>query len=384
MIDFKTEYTQANLPGSFSGQSVFFKELFKRYPNKKIDKKEIQNWLLDQDTYTIHKYNKKKFKRNKIIINGIDDTWQADLVDLSNLSEVNDDYKWLLTVIDVFSKFAWAIPLKNKQSNSVVEGFQKILQSGRYPNKLQTDQGNEFLNKNLKKLLKNVNMYVLNSEMKASVIERFNRTLKEKMWRYFTFKQSHRYIDILQDIVYSYNHTFHRTIKTSPNEVNKINEELIFKNIYGYSKDLGDSTVVKNKFKVGDKVRISKYKNIFEKSYTPNWTREIFIVDKILPRVPTVYILKDQNNEIIQGIFYEQQMEKIFKNDDIYYVEKIIKSRKNKKGIKEYFIKWLGYPDKFNSWEPLKNIIELNDQIIDENKLHLSDEQKNKRLIFSV
>ena len=143
-------------------------------------------------------------------------------------------------------------------------------------------------------------MYVLNSEMKASVIERFNRTLKEKMWRYFTFKQSHRYIDILQDIVYSYNHTFHRTIKTSPNEVNKINEELIFKNIYGYSKDLGDSTVVKNKFKVGDKVRISKYKNIFEKSYTPNWTREIFIVDKILPRVPTVYILKDQNNEIIQ------------------------------------------------------------------------------------
>ena len=317
MIDFKTEYTQANLPGSFSGQSVFFKELFKRYPNKKIDKKEIQNWLLDQDTYTIHKYNKKKFKRNKIIVNGIDDTWQADLVDLSNLSEVNDDYKWLLTVIDVFSKFAWAIPLKNKQSNSVVEGFQKILQSGRYPNKLQTDQGNEFLNKNLKKLLKNVYMYVLNSEMKASVIERFNRTLKEKMWRYFTFKQSHRYIDILQDIVYSYNHTFHRTIKTSPNEVNKINEELIFKNIYGYSKDLGDSTVVKNKFKVGDKVRISKYKNIFEKSYTPNWTREIFIVDKILPRVPTVYILKDQNDEIIQGIFYEQQMEKFFKNDDI-------------------------------------------------------------------
>ena len=155
MIDFKTEYTQANLPGSFSGQSVFFKELFKRYPNKKIDKKEIQNWLLDQDTY-----NKKKFKRNKIIVNGIDDTWQADLVDLSNLSEVNDDYKWLLTVIDVFSKFAWAIPLKNKQSNSVVEGFQKILQSGRYPNKLQTDQGNEFLNKNLKKLLKNVNMYM--------------------------------------------------------------------------------------------------------------------------------------------------------------------------------------------------------------------------------
>ena len=382
MIDFKTEYTQANLPGSFSGQSVFFKELFKRYPNKKIYKKEIQNWLLD--TYTIHKYNKKKFKRNKIIVNGIDDTWQADLVDLSNLSEVNDDYKWLLTVINVFSNFAWAIPLKNKQSNSVVEGFQKILQSGRYPNKLQTDQGNEFLNKNLKKLLKNVNMYVLNSEMKASVIERFNRTLKEKMWRYFTFKQSHRYIDILQDIVYSYNHTFHRTIKTSPNEVNKINEELIFKNIHGYSKDLGDSTVVKNKFKVGDKVRISKYKNIFEKSYTPNWTREIFIVDKILPRVPTVYILKDQNNEIIQGIFYEQQMEKIFKNDDIYYVEKIIKSRKNKKGIKEYFIKWLGYPDKFNSWEPLKNIIELNDQIIDENKLHLSDEQKNKRLIFSV
>ena len=381
-----SEYTNPAKPGSFSGLSSFKRVLKK---TKKINSKEIKDILLDQETFTLHKPILKRFKRNKIIVNGIDDTWQADLVDLSNIAYANDNYKWLLTVIDVFSKYAWLIPLKNKQAISIVEGFKQILKQDRYPKKLQTDAGNEFINKYLKKHLKNVKMYVLNSEMKASIIERFNLTIKLKMWRYFTFKQTHRYLDVIDDLVKSYNSSYHRTIKTSPEKVNKSNENQIFKNSYGYDKKVGDETFIKYKFKVNDKVRISKSKNIFEKSYTPNWTREIFSIHKILPRVPPVYIIKDEQNEIIKGVFYEQQLQKIYKTDNIYYIENIVKSKKLKNGKKKVFIKWLGYPEKANTWEPEENLIELNNKYLDYSKLEkndnsINDKTRNERLIFSI
>ena len=116
-----------------------------------------------------------------------------------------------------------------------MNGFKKIFSYNRIPKRIQTDKGNEFLNKNLVNYLKtfknNIKLYTLNSEMKASVVERFNRTLKEKMWRYFTFKQTYRYLDIIHDLIKSYNNTHHRTIKTTPTNVNKENEKEIWSNI---------------------------------------------------------------------------------------------------------------------------------------------------------
>ena len=208
MININKEYTTPSNPGAFSGKTSFIKEL----KNKKIkyNKKEINDWFLNEDSYTIHKPIKKNFKRNRVIVSGIDDTWQADLIDLSNLSHLNDKYKFVLTVIDVFSKYAYAIPLKNKSAESIVNAFKLIISNGRTPKKLQTDAGNEFINKSLKKYLKQVKMYTTYSEMKASVVERFNRTLKEKMWRYFSYKHHYRWVDVLQDFIKSYNNSYHR------------------------------------------------------------------------------------------------------------------------------------------------------------------------------
>ncbi len=342
-------------PASFSGLS----SLTKTY-NKinKSTKNNLKEWILNQETYTLHKPLIKKFRREKVKVSGIDDLWQVDLVDVSKLSRENKGHKFLLTVIDVFSKHAWVQPLINKTGESILSAFKKIVKA-RKPNKIQSDKGTEFLNSLVQKYFKSldIHFYTTNSELKASVVERFNRTLKEKMWRYFTHKKNNKYIEVLQDLVNSYNNTYHRTIKTKPLLVTTKNEQKIYKNIYGHERNSGDESVVNPQFKIGDKVRISKNKGVFEKGYTPNWTREIFIIDKLLIQAPPTYIIKDLNDEIIEGRFYEQELQKINQKDEVYSIDKIIRKRKKNNEI-EYFVSWLGYPKSFNSWIKASDVVQ--------------------------
>ena len=195
-------YTNPENPGAFSGLSSLIRELKAKKSN--IDKSDIKSWMLTQRPYLLHKNIKKKFKRNRVLVAGIDDTWQADLIDLKAFKRKNKGFTFLLTCIDVFSKYAWVIPLKNKTGVSVVEAFKIIFQE-RLPKRLHTDRGTEFLNKLSEKFLKdnNVKLYYVESELKASVVERFNRTLKEKMWRFFTFLEEKNYIDVLSKFVHA-------------------------------------------------------------------------------------------------------------------------------------------------------------------------------------
>ena len=133
------------------------------------------------------------------------------------------------------------------------------------------------------------------------------------------------------------------------------------------------------KFKIGDKVRISKSKSIFEKGYTPNFTREIFYIHERLPRIPPVYRIKDYSDEVIKGVFYEEQLQKILKVNDIFFVSDVIKER-IRKGKKEYLVRWLGYPNKFDSWEPIENFVNLEKLIINNNETN----DKNDRFVFSL
>ena len=212
----------------------------------------------------------------------------------------NNGFKYLLTVIDIYSKWAWIIPLKTKSSNSIINAFM-LLFKDRIPKKLWTDSGKEFLNKEFKQFLTshNVDMYQTFNEGKAVVIERFNRTIKEKMWRYFTEHNTKQYIDILPKLVTEYNNTYHSTIKMTPSEGTK--NKIIYVN--EISKD-------KPRLKVGDRVRIYKYKKHFEKGYETNWTREIFVIDKIINTNPITYKIKDLNDEEITGSFYTNELNK--------------------------------------------------------------------------
>jgi len=191
-------------------------------------------------------------------------------------------------------------------------------------------------------------MYSTDSDLKACVVERFNRTLKEKMWRYFTFSKTKRWIDVLPQLIKSYNNSYHRSIKRKPNQVRKKDEDELFLTLYHYNKSDGNNSTIKLNFKVGDFVRLNKIKKTFEKGYTPNWTREIFKIDGIKATVPPSYKIKDLNNEEITGSFYEQELQKIENFNEIFEIDQIIKTKiVNKK--KQYLVSWKGYPDSFNS-----------------------------------
>ena len=200
--------------------------------------RDVERWLSTQDAYTLHKPVRRHFKRRCVVVGGPNQQWQADLVDMSRLKTANDGTTFLLTVIDVFSKRAWCIPLKSKSAASLVAAFRRLLNdvNNNRPTTLQTDKGSEFLNRPLQRLLKEYGVHHFathNEETKASVVERFNRSLKTRMWRYFTKKQTIRYVDALQDFVRSYNDSYHRSIGMAPSAVNGANQETVWQRLYG-------------------------------------------------------------------------------------------------------------------------------------------------------
>jgi len=200
----------------------------------KVDVNTAREWLMGEKSYTLHKQSKTKFRRRRTIARGINELWQADLVDLSLLSNENDSQRYLLTCIDVFSKYARVEPLKNKTGSVLTTAFTKMI-ADHQCKLLQTDKGTEFLNGTFQKLLKdrNIRHYTSeNDDIKAAVVERFNRTLKGVMWRYLTHTSSGRYIDVLPQLVSSYNNTYHRSIKMSPSEVNAQNESVVRSRLY--------------------------------------------------------------------------------------------------------------------------------------------------------
>ncbi len=199
-------------------------------------KKKVKQWLAQQDTYTLHRPVRHRFHRRRVIVGGIDHQWQADLVDVSRLSKYNKGINFLLTCIDVLSKYAWVVPLKNKTGHSLVGAFQQIFKTGRQCLALQTDKGTEFTNRVFQSFLRESTVSFFTTEnydLKASVVKRFNRTLKAKMWKYFTKHDTLVYHDVLQDFVWSYNHTYHRSIKTQPALVSAANQEDVWQRLYG-------------------------------------------------------------------------------------------------------------------------------------------------------
>lgn len=296
----------------------------------------------------LHKPSRKKFKRRRTIIKGLDDLWQSDLGQLDQYAKYNNNFKYILVVIDCFSKFVWVKPLKTKTGEEVSKSFEAILNdaNGRKPRNFQTDQGKEYYNTHFKNILKKykINHYSTFNITKAAICERVIRTLKEKLFKYFTLNGTYRWIDILPDIVKNYNNQRHSVLGLKPTEVNKKNEKSILHSVYQHLKVSGS-----RKFNKGDLVRISKAKHVFEKGYTPNWTTELFKIVKINITNPTTYVLEDLNGQPIRGSFYEAELQKT-NQPDVYLVEKILR----RKGGKVY-VKWLGFDSSHNSWIDVTN-----------------------------
>ncbi|XP_070169323.1 uncharacterized protein [Polyergus mexicanus] len=360
-----------------------------------------KNDIIDE----LHKPARRNYPRRSTITLGIDDLWQADLVEmdsgnLKGISKINKGYKYLLTIIDTFSKFAWAIPVKNKTGESVskamsicfknlsnvsfglslsdashsrTEGLSQgvdLNSQHKPPKNLQTDNGKKFYNKDFKKLMEQnkINHYSTYSDKKAAIVERFNRSLKELMWKQFSIQGNYKWVDILPNLLNIYNNRKHRTIgmtpceasqRLSPKDVSERHLKMCPKCAQKAPGRLSPRDtksegrlVQGTRFKVGDYVRINKLKHMFEKGYTPNWSTEIFVIDKVFKNIPPYYHIKDMKGEEIKGTFYEQELQKTKIPTNIYLVEKILKRKGNK-----VYVKWLGFDNTHNQWINKKDLI---------------------------
>lgn len=290
----------------------------------------------------LHKAARKSFARRRTIIKGFDDLWQADLAEFTTYAKNNSGYKYILVVIDCFSKYLWTRALKSKTGVEVTKAMQSVFQNGRVPKNLQTDSGTEFYNQHFAKLMKqfSVNHYSTYSTVKAAIAERVIRTIKNPIYKTFSMRGRYKWIDIFADVTTQYNNRKHRTIGMKPNDVTA-NTTLT---VYNTLKLFG-----RHRFNVGDVVRISKFKSIFSKGYLPNWSTELFKIVKMQITNPVTYKLEDMKGQPILGGFYDEELQRA-KYHDIYLIEKVLRRKGNK-----VYVKWLGLDEK--SWIDSDNFV---------------------------
>lgn len=296
----------------------------------------------------LHKQSRINYPRRYVELKGVNDLYQADLVDMSSFSKLNKGYKFILTIINCFSKLAFAFPLKSKRALEVENVLEPILK--KYPMKhFQTDQGSEFFNVRVTSLLKRfgINQYHSFSEKKASIVERFNRTLKERMWRKFTEQGTFRWLNILPLLIRNYNNSVHSTTGLKPVDITRDNELLVLNRIVKHRKTFK----LKQKFFVGDKVRISRIPKQFTKGYWPRWSNEVYVVWKVQNTNPITYLLHDTTAQVLKGGFYQHELSKT-KFSDTYLIQKVVKKQGNR-----LLVRWLGFDKTHDSWISKKDLV---------------------------
>ncbi len=301
-------YFDINNPASFGSAYRLYKAA------KKIDQtitlSKVKNWLSGQTAYVLHRSSKTKFPRRKTISKGLHWQWQGDIAVMDAIRRYNNNFRYILVNIDIFSRQATAVALKKKNATAVVAAYKRLFKK-QTPKNLQTDLGKEFWNRPFRNLLKEhgVNFFSVSSDQKASLVERLIRTLKEKMFKYFTHNNTLNYISVLDSIVNAYNNKPHRSLAgLAPNQVNKKNERAVWERQYG---GYVNSQMKNSKFKIGDRVVVTKIKGVFRKGYLSRYKDEHFTIIDQLHTVPTVWKLADERGDVIGGVFYNAELQKV-------------------------------------------------------------------------
>ena len=313
-----------------------------------------KDFLKGERAYTLHKTARRNYPRRKVIVKKHGIQFQADLVDLTYLSKQNKGHKYILNIIDVFSRYAYAFAQKTKNGPETAKNFEKFLLD--HPNtieSLQTDRDRCFLSRPFQAVLKKHNIKLFHSftELKASIVERFNQTLLNRLARYRTATGSQKWLAVLPVLVNTYNNTRHSALGMAPAKVSDRNYEHVFNKIH----EAKSVPQMQKKYKVGDHVRISRLKHIFAKGYAPRWTEQIYQIHKVLQGNPTVYKLIDWQKEPIEGVFYKEELQ-IVKPRDLFAIDKVLKRNKDR-----YYVSWIGYPKEYNSWVHKNDLYHIRD-----------------------
>ena len=393
----KTYYNPGN-PASFSS--------IKKLRDAAIAKgftptyKQIQEWLLHQQVYSLSKAAHTNFPRGYVVQSGLHIQWDLDLIDFNNIKAENDGYPYILMVMDQFSRFLYTVKLPNKTPQEVASALAVIIQkSSITPRAIYHDAGMEFIGAAMKEfcLKHKIKQFVTSTEHKNAQIERCIRTIKVKIFKYFLHMQHHRWVDIIPKITSSYNHSKHSALGLAPAEVTSENAELVRynasvlrskRNLKKPQQSPHDSTAAhspkgdvkdplqlkkeegkkqpkkvrikksKPRYRIGETVRISRIKNKFHRAFDISWSAEKFKIVSIVVRQKLYMykIVSCEDDEKIDGYFYEQELSKAYKpHNESYNISEILKySGTGKK--KRAFVSWFLFPKKYNSWIPAKNI----------------------------
>lgn len=279
----------------------------------------VRNFLHRQTAYTRHKPAiRHAVRRNRMLARGIGTDYQSDLADVQKLARHNRGTRFLLCTVDMLTKMAQVEPLKAKTGLEVRDAFQRMLKKDPLlaDSKMSSDAGREFLNSHVQEWFRKnqIHHFTLHGEHKAAMIERFQRTLKERLHRVMTKRKNYKYIDMLQPVVSNYNHSKHSTLGgLRPVDVNRQNEKEVHQRQFKVKdKQRVDPRKFPDNISEGDTVLISIGKNIYEKGYTGYWNQEPFIVDTIKQGVPNkIYLLRDAHRQPVHGGFYREQLLKI-------------------------------------------------------------------------
>jgi hypothetical protein len=349
-------YTNAEGGASYSSSEKIQREIKRRF-DLDVSLNIIQAWLDRNLTYSLHRRALKSFERNPTWTTFLDDQWQIDLMFMPDLKL---DFNAVLVCIDLASRFVWLEPVKTKGGIDVARAMSTIFKRAapRKPTRIQGDKGKEFYNKQFLDLLKEEGIpefFSSHSIHKAAIVERAIRTLKEKIYRMIdsTSQYQDEWPVLLQKVAQAYNNTYHDSIGMRPVDVTTSNVGSVLWNLYGkhWQKDRKWKTP---KFEIGDHVRVSSSKHAFQKGYKGKWREEVFKVRTIKYGLPhNTYKLTEWDDEPVDGMFYPYELTKVYEApDQLFRVEEILKKRKTRDGKEEVLVRWSGWSDKYNSWEP--------------------------------
>lgn len=343
------QYNNPKKIGSFSGRFSLGKALGKNASS-------VRKGLEDVSSYVLHREVKKPKVYNPFILYRKRNLLQADLIDLISRSKDNENYKYILIVCDTFTRKCWARPLVDKTTKRVLAEFKAIAKQTGTFSRLMTDAGTEFVSGKFKEFLKDKRIKFVRGNPHAPHVERLNRTIQTRLFRYMTAHETNKWVHVLKDVIATYNATYHRIIKMSPNEaeLEKNQDKLIHNLTLYYERAINKKK--SPKFAVGDIVSVQKLRGVFAKGYTQTFTDELFKVREVHTSLPIpMYSLWDYNGEEqIEGRFYENEMQRA--NYEIFKVEKVLRTRVVN-GEKEFLVAWKGWPQKFNSWVKEKEFV---------------------------
>jgi Chromo (CHRromatin Organisation MOdifier) domain len=325
-----------------------------------LNQKQVSKLLSYVDSYTLHREYQKPRVRNPFYIYYLRQQLQVDLVDISGLARFNEGYNYLVCCIDCFSRYLWVRPTKRKEGTEVLGALRDIIDGmTQKPETLFCDRGTELKNQHLKRYLHQQNIRLLhpNSEGKAAIVERVNRSLQNLIYQYMTENESRTYIDALPMIVETYNRRPHRSIgKLSPNEAElPENAERVVGALRQHYTDC-QRPKFKIKYKVGDLVRYkTNYGNVFARGYEEQFSRELCYIDSISRRmaIPTFKLRSANTGEVFQGSFYQEELQ--LRSSDEFKIERVLR-RRIREGVPYALVKWLGFGPEHNSWIPESDV----------------------------